>query len=161
MFVMEENRHYRIRRHEYAHGQSANTTPGRTESYGPEAFRGFSNPASTGRDYESNAGYRENYNRLGEASGEGENADDARHKGKGPRTYTRSDDRILEDINDRMCDNPYLDASEIEVTVNNGEVILTGTVENKEAKWLAEDIGEEISGVKNVENRLKVKVRGI
>ena len=83
------------------------------------------------------------------------------HKGKGPKSYKRTDDRILEDINDRMCDNPYLDASEIEVTVKDGDVILTGRVEDREAKRLAADIGEEVKGVQNVENRLHVRIHGI
>ena len=83
------------------------------------------------------------------------------YKGKGPRSYQRSDDRILEDINDRLCDNPYIDATEIDVEVINGEVTLTGTVNDRESKRLAEDIGESVSGVKNVENRLKVKKVGI
>lgn len=83
------------------------------------------------------------------------------YRGKGPRSYQRSDDRILEDINDRLCDNPYIDASEIDVEVANGEVILSGSVNDRDSKRLAEDIGESVSGVKNVENRLKVKRFGI
>jgi hypothetical protein len=83
------------------------------------------------------------------------------HRGKGPRDYTRRDERILEDINDRLCDNPYIDASEIDVSVSKGVVVLSGTVENRESKRLAEDIGESVSGVTEVENRLRVKVRGI
>lgn len=83
------------------------------------------------------------------------------HKGKGPRNYERKDERILEDINDRLCDNPYLDASEVEVSVSRGDVVVSGSVENREAKRLVEDIGESVSGVKNVENRLRVKKMGI
>lgn len=83
------------------------------------------------------------------------------HKGKGPRNYQRRDERILEDINDLMCDNVYLDASEIEVSVSQGNVVLTGTVENRESKRLAEDIAESVSGVLNVENTLRVRKHGI
>lgn len=78
------------------------------------------------------------------------------HKGKGPKGYTRSDDRIKEDINDRLSDDVFIDASEIDVTVSQGEVTLTGTVETRSAKRRAEDIAEEVSGVKNVENRLRL-----
>ena len=81
------------------------------------------------------------------------------HRGRGPRNYTRSDERIREDINDRLTDHDYLDASDIEVEVGNGEVILTGTVESRYAKRLAEDIAEDVSGVKNVENRLRIGQR--
>jgi osmotically-inducible protein OsmY len=78
------------------------------------------------------------------------------HRGRGPRNYTRSDDRIKEDINDRLTDHTFLDASNIDVEVNAGEVTLTGTVDSRWAKRQAEDIAEDISGVKNVENRLRV-----
>lgn len=78
------------------------------------------------------------------------------HRGRGPSGYTRSDDRIKEDINDRLTDYDYIDASNINVEVQNGEVTLTGTVETRYEKRMAEDIAEDISGVKNVENRLRV-----
>lgn len=83
------------------------------------------------------------------------------HRGKGPRDYKRRDERILEDINDRLCDNPYIDASEIDVSISEGDVVISGRVEDRESKRLAEDIAESVTGVKNVENRLKVQVRGI
>ena len=79
------------------------------------------------------------------------------HRGKGPKGYHRSDERIKEDINDRLTDDPQLDASQIEVNVANAEVKLTGTVENREAKRRAEDLADAISGVSNVENSLRVK----
>ena len=78
------------------------------------------------------------------------------HKGKGPKGYSRSDERIKEDINDRLSDDVFIDASEIDVTVNQGEVTLIGSVNGKYEKRRAEDIAEEVSGVKNVENRIKV-----
>ncbi|HYH16593.1 MAG TPA: BON domain-containing protein [Flavisolibacter sp.] len=78
------------------------------------------------------------------------------HRGKGPRGYQRSDERIREDVCDRLADDDMLDASEIEVQVNGSEVILTGTVLSREAKRHAEDLAESISGVRNVENRIRV-----
>jgi osmotically-inducible protein OsmY len=77
-------------------------------------------------------------------------------RGRGPRNYSRSDDRIREDVNDRLTDHDYLDASDIEVEVNNGEVILSGSVSSRYAKRMAEDIAESVSGVRNVENRIRV-----
>jgi osmotically-inducible protein OsmY len=78
------------------------------------------------------------------------------HKGKGPKSYTRSDDRIKEDINDKLSDDPFIDASDIDVSVSNGEVTLTGTVDHRSTKRRAEDLAEAVSGVKNVENRIRV-----
>jgi len=79
------------------------------------------------------------------------------HKGKGPKGYRRSDDRIQEDINDKLTDHNDLDASSIEVTVSQGEVTLSGTVDSRSSKRLAEDIAEMVSGVQNVENRIRVQ----
>jgi len=77
------------------------------------------------------------------------------HRGKGPKGYRRSDERIKEDINDRLSEG-YIDATEIMVMVENGEVTLTGTVNSRSDKRRAEDIAEYVSGVSNVENRLRV-----
>lgn len=81
------------------------------------------------------------------------------HRGKGPKGYQRSDERIKDDVNDRLADDSFIDASGIDVTVEGSEVVLTGTVDTREEKRRAEDIAERISGVKNVENRLKVRSR--
>lgn len=79
------------------------------------------------------------------------------HRGKGPKGYTRSDERIREDVNDRLSDDPYVDASDIEVKVENCDVVLTGNVSDRDQKRRAEDIVESISGVHNVENRIRVR----
>jgi len=78
------------------------------------------------------------------------------HKGKGPRDYHRSEDRIREDVCDRLADDDYVDASDIRIEIQNDEVILSGTVNSREEKRRAEDIVESISGVRNVENRIRV-----
>lgn len=78
------------------------------------------------------------------------------HRGRGPRNYQRSDDRIREDVNERLSDDVRVDASEIEVTVQNREVTLTGTVRDRKEKRWAEDIVENVSGVAHVQNNLRV-----
>jgi Flp pilus assembly secretin CpaC len=55
-----------------------------------------------------------------------------------------------------LTDDPWIDASDIEVTVNNREVILSGEVHDRSSKRRAEDIAEGILGVQNVENRIRV-----
>ena len=64
------------------------------------------------------------------------------HYGKGPKNYKRSDEKIKEDINERLSDDDQLDASNIEVEVNAAEVTLSGTVDSRYAKHRAEDIAE-------------------
>lgn len=78
------------------------------------------------------------------------------HRGKGPTGYTRSDDRIKEQICEALADDDHIDATHIEVVVKNGEVILTGTVDDRRTKRLAEDLVERMPGVKDVQNQLRV-----
>jgi hypothetical protein len=78
------------------------------------------------------------------------------HRGRGPRNYQRSDDRIREDVHERLSDDVRVDASEIEVTVQNREVTLNGTVRDRNEKRWAEDIVESVSGVAHVQNNLRV-----
>ncbi|MFC4172280.1 BON domain-containing protein [Microvirga sp. GCM10011540] len=79
------------------------------------------------------------------------------HRGRGPRGYQRSDERIREDVNDRLTDDPHLDASEVEVSVSNREVTLTGTVNSRFEKRHAEDLAESVSGVTHVQNNLRIQ----
>ncbi len=79
------------------------------------------------------------------------------HVGKGPRNYTRSDERIYEEVCDRMAGHGGLDASDIGVHVENGEVTLSGSVPDRHAKQLAEDITDTVYGVQDVHNELKLQ----
>jgi osmotically-inducible protein OsmY len=79
------------------------------------------------------------------------------HRGKGPKNYKRSQEKIKEDINERLSDDDYLDASDIEVDVIGTEVTLSGTVNSRQDKRRAEDLAERVSGVTNVQNNLRVK----
>lgn len=81
-------------------------------------------------------------------------------RGKGPKGYKRTDERILEDINDRLTDAPFLDASDIEVAVSGGEVTLGGFVSGRQDKRRAEDIADDVFGVSHVQNNLRVRVAG-
>jgi osmotically-inducible protein OsmY len=76
--------------------------------------------------------------------------------GRGPRNYKRSDERIREDVNDRLTYDYYLDASDIEVGVKESVVTLTGRVDSRSDKRRAEDIAESISGVTEVTNQLRL-----
>jgi osmotically-inducible protein OsmY len=79
------------------------------------------------------------------------------HRGRGPKGYQRSDERIREDVNDRLTDDPHIDASEIEVSVSDREVTLSGTVGSRFEKRHAEDLAETVSGVTHVQNNLRVQ----
>lgn len=78
-------------------------------------------------------------------------------RGKGPKGYKRNDERISDEVHERLTDDPWVDASNISINVSNGEVTLTGTVENREAKHRAERVIEDCSGVHHVQNNLRVE----
>ena len=79
------------------------------------------------------------------------------HRGRGPKGYRRSDQRMQDDVSDRLTDDRYLDASEIEVAVKDGEVTLSGFVFRREDKRRAEDLAEHVSGVTHVQNNLRLR----
>ncbi len=79
------------------------------------------------------------------------------HIGKGPRGYVRSDERIYDEVCSRMTRNGELDARNVSVEVNNGEVTLSGTVPDRQAKRLAEDISDSVYGVRDVHNGLRIQ----
>jgi hypothetical protein len=81
------------------------------------------------------------------------------HRGKGPKGYTRSDERIRELVSEALADDDQVDASEIEVQVKNGEVILLGSVNARYMKRLAEDVVERVPGVHDVQNQIRVTDR--
>ena len=78
------------------------------------------------------------------------------HRGKGPKLLHHTDTRIIEEINERLTDDPDLDASQIVVAVADGEVTLDGSVTTKADKRLAEDIAESARGVLEVRNNLRI-----
>jgi osmotically-inducible protein OsmY len=79
------------------------------------------------------------------------------HTGKGPKGYKRSDDRIKEEVCEILARNPRIDASDIEVEVSNAMVSLSGTVDSKEIRRAAEIAIENLSGVEDVKNEIRVR----
>ena len=79
-----------------------------------------------------------------------------RGPGRPPRGYQRSDERIREDVCERLMEGP-VDVGDVEVTVSNGEVTLSGTVEERWEKRALEDIIAQVRGVHDVHNRIRVR----
>lgn len=117
-------------------------------SHGYDWWDGRSDIASSG--YGARFGYHRDYDRERWGSADGQ------HTGQGPKGYQRSDERIREDIRERLTQHPTIDAGEIEVEVKNCEVTLKGAVDDRQAKRMAEDVAESCSGVKEVHNQLRV-----
>jgi len=141
------------------------------ESYGREGYGGQDR---SGPGYRGERGF---FERMGDEVASWFGSDDAarrrgqdarqgdpgaqHHRGRGPKGYARSDERIREDVSDRLTDDPYVDASDIEVSVSGREVTLSGTVESREARRRAEDIAESTGGVTHVQNNLRVQPQGL
>lgn len=130
--------------------------------YAASGFYPADHPLQRGGFARSGYPYQRSFRGSDERSGSGYYGDrrtDGEHRGKGPRGYQRADERIQEDVNDRLSDDPLLDASDIEVSVKSSEVTLTGEVASRADKRRAEDCVEGVSGVTNVQNNLRVRQR--
>jgi osmotically-inducible protein OsmY len=79
------------------------------------------------------------------------------HRGRGPKGYRRSDERLTEIICERLTDDPFIDAGEIRIDVANGEVTLQGSVLARSQKYAAEDLVADVTGVTAVHNDLRVQ----
>lgn len=78
------------------------------------------------------------------------------YRGVGPRNYARSDERIREDLNERLTEAWDLDASGLTVEVANGVATLAGSVPERWMKHRAEDLADGCIGVRDVQNRIVV-----
>ena len=74
--------------------------------------------------------------------------------GYGPRGYKRSDDRIYEEVCEVLMRNPDVNATNIGVKVENGVVFLSGKVESRRMKKIAEMIIDDLPGIQDVKNEL-------
>lgn len=83
----------------------------------------------------------------------------ANHRGKGPKGFTRSDERIREDVCQILTDHQDIDATDVEVDVKGGEVTLSGNVIDRWTKRLAEAVVENVSGIVDIHNRIRVVAR--
>jgi osmotically-inducible protein OsmY len=87
-------------------------------------------------------------------------ADEARHRfaGRGPKGYRRSDAAIFDEVCVSLTRHPDVDASEVEVQVENGVVVLRGAVTDRHQKRAAEDAAL-VRGVSDVDNQLRIGAR--
>jgi osmotically-inducible protein OsmY len=146
---------------DYGRGRSYRSSYERdSDRYGSGYFGRGSRDYSEERGFFERAG-DEVRSWFGDEDADRRRQDDMRygehHRGRGPKGYQRSDERIREDVNDRLTDDPHIDASEIDVTVASREVTLSGTVNSRFEKRHAEDLAESISGVTHVQNNLRVQ----
>lgn len=148
------------------YGQSSGSQRGLGESYGASAGYGQSGAGyGGGPSFAQGEGGGMQYSQGQYGAGLREHQSGGMqglqsHRGRGPKNYTRSDERIIDDIHERLTHDDHIDASDIEVRCEQGRVILEGTVEQRWMKHHAEDLVERCSGVKDVDNRIRVQRSG-
>jgi osmotically-inducible protein OsmY len=79
------------------------------------------------------------------------------HAGKGPRNYRRSDARVYEDVCEALTRNGHVDATDVEVNVQDGQVTLSGSVADGDMSQQAEMVTASCAGVRCVKNDLEVE----
>ena len=76
-------------------------------------------------------------------------------RGGGPIRYRRADDRIRDDLAEALYADGWVDAREVDIAVDDGEITLEGTVPTKDDKRRVEDLAWKVFGVLDVHNRLQ------
>jgi osmotically-inducible protein OsmY len=80
-------------------------------------------------------------------------------RGRGPKGYQRSDERLKELVCETLMEDPDIDAGEVSIEVSGGVVTLTGTAEDRRTKYLIEEAAESVSGVKDINNQLRLRAQ--
>lgn len=111
---------------------------------------GWNGPSSLGR--RTDTGYGAGGTAYG-ATGSGVTG---MARNRGPKGWQRSDERIHDDVCERLASEQGIDPSDVTVEVHDGNVALTGTVPDRGMKYRIEDIVDGCSGVRDVDNRLRV-----
>lgn len=75
---------------------------------------------------------------------------------RGPKNYKRSDERVHEDVCERLSHTQHIDARDVLVEVKDGTVSLIGSVPHRQMKYWIEDLVADCPGVTDVENKLRV-----
>lgn len=124
-------------------------------SQGSTGWRGYGAAGEFSRGWNEPNGEGQQYTAGGDYAGM---RGPGTHRGKGPKGYQRSDDRLKEMLCERLREDPDIDASDISISVQGGRVTLDGTVDSRRTKNLAEDAAEQL-GVEEVQNNLRVQRR--
>ncbi len=82
------------------------------------------------------------------------------YAGVGPKDYQRPDERIYEEVCERLTWHGRIDARNIRVNVKDGEVTLDGTVRDRMTKRMTEHVVDQVYGVKDVHNQLHIEQPG-
>lgn len=138
---------------------------------GQQGYGGSSQWAGSGGGYQGgqqgygSQGYGEGYGSRAQgygsqgygSQGQGYGAQPGRSRRPGPKGYTRTDERLKEDICEKLMEADELDVEAVSIEVKEGHVTLEGTVKDRRMKHSIEDCVDAIHGVKDINNRIRLE----
>jgi len=111
----------------------------------------------TAYGYGPQSGYGQGWGNYGQGFGNYPfDENEGEYSGVGPRNYRRSDQRIEEDVCDELTSDSFVDAHDVNVSVNSGVVTLSGTVPTRDMRRRAEEDADSVTGVNDIRNDLRV-----
>jgi len=136
-----------------------------SESGGPQRYGGESRQGSWQRERDERhdegryaTGYATEYPAArGDDSPASQYSMQQRRRNRGPRNWQRSDERIREDVCERLAALDDVDVSDVSVSVQQGTVRLTGSVVERSDKHRIEDVADDSAGVRDVDNQIRVR----
>ncbi|HSJ75437.1 MAG TPA: BON domain-containing protein [Gemmatimonadales bacterium] len=123
------------------------------------ATKGSGKPAESSEDDAPSGDWQRHGTGAGSAGRGQEGLSFPEQRGGGERRIgqrRRPDDALARELLEILTKDPELDATEIEVEVEGGAVTLRGVVDSSDARLLAEELVESVTGVREVHNNLKV-----
>lgn len=148
------------------------------QSFGPGYHEGIGRQQSRfeeqfGREFHSQRGdYRyerrahDEYSQPGGPSHPKHHADYGRQQhindkknfsGVGPKGFSVSDDTIREEVCHKLWEHDGIDASELEVEVKEGKVIVTGSLPEREMRDLVEDVCDDFVSKEKIQLQINVR----
>ena len=150
---------------EYSDESAVSYEQGPRQQYGqrPYSQRPYGQRYSQRFGQQYNPPYDQQYGRhFGQQYGQGQPYDRSygqsggRRFTSGPKGYQRSDERLKEDISERLMESHYIDSSDVSIDVRGAKVVLDGTVPSRHMKHAIEDLVDACPGVQDIDNRVRV-----
>lgn len=158
-------RDYGASRRYGSEGQGRNYDSGWNEPYGErQPYRGefggqgYGSQGYGAQGYQGYAGQSRGMGYAGPGYGYG-SQQQGLHRGKGPKGYQRSDERIKEMLCERLREDPEIDPGDVTISVQGGKITLEGTVDSRQTKNAIEEVAEQC-GAGDVQNNLRVQKTG-
>jgi Predicted periplasmic or secreted lipoprotein len=73
-----------------------------------------------------------------------------------PKGYRRSDERLRDDVYQRLVQAQDVDVSDVSFDVRDGVVTLEGSVPQRHVRFVLEDLVARCPGVRDVHNRMQL-----